>query len=225
MLRWEVEKITKLGLLCSLVGLAAIYIGAVHVRPSITPIAKIDNEFVGLKVTISGQVVDLRESNGHLFLKLQDNSGSVISVPIFSSTRSQLGDSIEMLDEVQVTGEVGLYRGELQVVPEEAGDISIVRTPCLGISSIDNGLLGEPIKVRGVVEKREIVGRGNIILTLNEDGEQLAVFVPSSVAKSSEFPEIHVGYVVQASGWLRLYENELELQITRASNIKVIEAA
>ena len=85
------EKITKLGLLCSIVGLAAIYAGAVQVRPSITPIAKIDNEFVGLKVIISGQVVDLRESNGHLFLALQDNSGSAMSVPIFSSVRAQLG--------------------------------------------------------------------------------------------------------------------------------------
>jgi DNA/RNA endonuclease YhcR with UshA esterase domain len=219
------EKITKLGLLCSLAGLAAIYAGAVYVRPSVTPIAKIDNEFLGLKVIISGQVVDLRESNGHLFLKLQDNSGGVISVPIFSSTRSQLGDSIELLDEVQVTGEVGLYRGELQVVPEEAGDVIIVHSPCMGVVSIGADLLGEPIRVIGVVEKREIVGRGNIILTLAEDGGQLAVFVPASVARSEQFPEVHVGYTVQASGWLQMYENELELRITRASNIKVIEAA
>ena len=218
------EKITKLGLLCSLVGLAAIYAGAVYVRPSVTPIAKIDNEFIGLKVIISGQVVDLRESNGHLFLTLQDNSGGAMAVPIFSSVRSQLGDSIEMLDEVQVTGEVTLYQGALEVVPEEAGDISIVHSPCFGISNIDNGLIGEPIKVRGIVDKREIVGKGNIILTLGEDGAQLAVFVPSSVAGSSEFPEVHVGYVVQAGGWLQLYENELELRITGASNIKVIEA-
>jgi len=219
------EKITKLGLLCSLAGLAAIYAGAIYVRPSVTPIARIDNEFLGLKVIISGQVVDLRESNGHLFLKLQDNSGGVIAVPIFSSTRSQLGDSIELLDEVQVTGEVGLYRGELQVVPEEAGDIIIVHSPCMGVASIGADLLGEPIKVSGVVEKREIVGSGNIILTLAEDGGQLAVFVPASVARSEEFPEVHVGYTVQASGWLQMYENELELRITGASNIKVIEAA
>jgi len=219
------EKITKLGLLCSLAGLAAIYAGAVYVRPSVTPIARIDNEFLGLKVIISGQVVDLRESNGHLFLKLQDNSGGVISVPIFSSTRSQLGDSIELLDEVQVTGEVGLYRGELQVVPEEAGDIIIVHSPCMGVASIGADLLGEPIRVIGVVEKREIVGSGNIILTLSEDGGQLAVFVPASVARSEQFPEVHVGYTVQASGWLQLYKNELELRITGASNIKVIEAA
>jgi DNA/RNA endonuclease YhcR with UshA esterase domain len=219
------EKITKLGLLCSIIGLAAIYAGAIQVRPSVTPIARIDNEFVGLKVIISGQVVDLRESNGHLFLTLQDNSGGTMAVPIFSSVRSQLEDSIEMLDEVQVTGEVTLYQGALEVVPEEAGDISVVRTPCLGISSVDNGLLGEPIKVRGVVEKREIVGKGNIILTLSEDGEQLAVFVPSSVARSGEFPEVHVEDVVQASGWLQMYRNELELQVNRASYIKVIEAA
>jgi len=176
-------------------------------------------------VIISGQVVDLRDSNGHLFLKLQDNSGGVISVPIFSSTRSQLGDSIELLDEVQVTGEVTLYRGELEVVPEEAGDVIIVHSPCTGVASIGADMLGEPIRVIGVVEKREIVGSGNIILTLAEDGGKLAVFVPASVARSEEFPEVHVGYTVQASGWLQMYNNELELRLTGAWNIKVIGAA
>ncbi len=43
------KTMTKLSLLCSLTGLAAIYAVAMQVRPTMTPIASLDNEFVGLK--------------------------------------------------------------------------------------------------------------------------------------------------------------------------------
>lgn len=217
--------ITKLSLLCSLAGIAALYVGAVQVRPSVTAISKLDNDFLGLKVIISGQVVDLRQSNGHVFLMLKDESGGLISVPIFSGIRSQLSSSIELLDIVQATGVVKEYNGELEVLPEAASDIVIVHSPCVSVSGIGEDSLGELVKVRGVVAEREIVGRGNIILTLQEDGGELPVFVPASMAGNSNFPEVHVGYTVQATGWLQLYDNELELRLKDASSIEVVEAA
>lgn len=217
--------ITKMSLLCSLAGLAALYVGAVQVRPSVTAISRLDNDFLGLKVIISGRVVDLRQSNGHMFLTLKDESGGLISVPIFSGIRSQLSSSIELLDIVQVTGVVKEYNGELEVLPETASDIVIVHSPCASVSGISEDNLGELVKVRGVVAEREIVGRGNIILTLHEDGGELPVFVPASMAGNSNFPEVHVGYTVQTTGWLQLYDNELELRLKDASSIEVIEAA
>jgi len=217
--------ITKMSLLCSIAGLAAIYVGAAQVRPSVTAISKLDNDFLGLKVIVSGQVVDLRESNGHLFLTLKDDSGGLISVPIFSSIRSQIPESIELLDVVQATGVVKEYNGELEVLPEQAGDIVVVRSPCATISALSEDNLGALVKVCGVIAEREIVGKGNLILTLREDGDELPVFVSASMARNSNFPEVHVGYTVQATGWLQLYENELELQLKGASSIEVVEAA
>ena len=217
--------LTKMSLLCSLAGIAALYVGAVQVRPSVTAISKLDNDFLGLKVVISGQVVDLRQSNGHMFLKLKDESGGLISVPIFSSIRSQLSEYVELLDTLQVTGVVKEYNGELEVLPEKASDIVIVHSPCASVSAITEDNLGEMVKVRGVVAEREIVGRGNLILTLREDGGELSVFVPASMAGNSNFPEVHVGYTVQAAGWLQLYDNELELRLKDTSSIEVVEAA
>ncbi|KXB09464.1 hypothetical protein AKJ35_00780 [candidate division MSBL1 archaeon SCGC-AAA833F18] len=102
----------KLSLLCSLTGIAVLYAGAVQMRPGLTPIAKLDEDYVGLKVKVSGQVIDLSEHpDGHLFLKLKDDSGGVISVPIFSRVRSELGENIALLDNVQVPGQVKLYKG------------------------------------------------------------------------------------------------------------------
>lgn len=218
------KTVARLSLICSLTGLAAIYVGAVSTRPRMTPIASLDNGFVGLQVVISGQVIDYREHrDGHLFLKLRDDSGEVVSVPIFSRVRAEL-ESIELLDVVEVKGEVVLYRGELEVVPERASDVKVVHTAPVKLSSLSKENAGIAVKVQGTVVEREIVGSGSLILTLREDGSQLPVFIPSWIADDG-LPELHVGNVARVDGWLQLYNGELELKVTNASHLHVVEAA
>lgn len=217
--------ITRLGLLCSLTGLVSLYVTAAQLRPAVTPIARLNDEFIGTKVMISGEVVGLREHrDGHLFLKVKDESGGVISVPVFARVRSKLNESIELLDVVQVTGEVGKYRDELQVVPNKASDLRIVHTPTARLSTIGKDDLGELVKIQAPVVEREIVGKGSLVLTLREDGSQLPVFVPASIVRDG-FPEVHVGYVIRVGGYLQLYNDELELKLMNPAHIRVIEAA
>ncbi len=215
---------TRLSIICSLVGLIAIYASAATARPRVTPISALDNGFVGLRVAISGQVMDCREhQEGHLFLKLQDSSG-VVSVPIFSRTRAQLEESIELLDVVEVTGEVVLYQGELEVVPEGAKDISVVHTAPVSLSSLTAENAGDAVKVQAVIAEREIVGNGNIILRLREDGGELPVFIPSWVVEEG-LPELHVGDTVRVDGWIQIYNGALELKLASASHLHVLEDA
>lgn len=217
--------ITRLSLACSLTGLLSLYAAAIQMRPTVIPIASLNDEFLGLKVMISGQVIDLREHvDGHLFLKLKDESGGVMSVPVFAGVRSQLGEPIELLDAVQVTGLVKKYRDELEVIPDKASDLRIVHAPAARISSLNTEQIGELVKVEGIIIEREIVGKGSLILTLREDGHELPVFVPASVVKNG-FPEVHVGYLVRIDGWLQLYNDQIELQLKSANHIRVIEAA
>lgn len=219
------KTITRLGLICSLTGLAAIYAGALSVRPRVTLISNLDNGFIGLKVTVSGQVVDLRtHQDGHIFLKLRDDSGGVVSVPIFSRLCAELGESIELLDVLEVTGEVVLYQGDLEVVPDRASDVKVVHIPPVRMSDLSEENVGVPVKVQGTVVEREIVGRGNMILTLREDGHQLPAFIPYWVVEDG-LPELHVGAMVRVDGWLQLYEGELELKVVNASHVHLVEAA
>ncbi|MDI6884494.1 MAG: OB-fold nucleic acid binding domain-containing protein [Hadesarchaea archaeon] len=219
------KTVARLSLICSLTGLAAIYVAAASVRPRVTPIASLDNEFVGLKVAISGQVIDYREhQDGHIFLKLRDDSGGVVSVPIFSRLRAELGESIELLDVVEIVGEVVLYRGELEVVPGRASDVKVVHTAPVKLSSLSVENAGVAVKVQGTITEREIVGGGNFILTLMEDGGQLPVFIPYWIADDG-LPELHVGDVVRVDGWLQLYNDKLELKVANASHLHVVEAA
>lgn len=215
----------KLSLVCSLAGLAAIYAGAISVRPRVASIASLDNSFVGLNVIVSGEVVDIRyHRDGHLFLKLRDQSGGIVAVPIFSRIRAELGDSVELLDSVEVRGEVVVYRGELEVVPGEASEVRVVHSAPVGVSGVGKENVGTPVKVQGTIADREIVGNGNLILTLREDGSELPVFVPRWIVEDG-MPEVHVGDLVRVDGWLQLYEGELELKITSAANIHLAEAA
>jgi len=217
--------VTRLSLLCSLTGLAALYVAAANTRPAVTAIASLNDDFIGTKVVISGRLIDLREHiDGHLFMKLKDDSGGVISVPVFASVRSQLKEPIELLDVVQVTGSVKKYQDELEVIPDKASDLRIVHVPATRISSLSENQIGELVKVEGVVAERAIVGKGSLILMLRDDGGQLPVFVPASVVKDG-FPEVHVGYTVRVDGWLQLYNDNMELQLKDASNIRIIEAA
>jgi len=217
--------VTRLSLLCSLTGLAALYIAAANTRPAVTAIANLNDDFIGTKVMISGRLIDLYEHiDGHLFMKLKDDSGGVISVPVFASVRSQLNEPIELLDVVQVTGLVKEYQDELEVIPDKASDLRIVHVPATRISSLSENQIGELVKVEGVVAERAIVGKGSLILTLRDDGGQLPVFVPASVVKDG-FPEVHVGFTVRVDGWLQLYNDCMELQLNDASNIRIIEAA
>ena len=219
------EKVVmRLSLLCSLTGLAAIYIAAASARPAVTAISSLNSDFIGTKAVISGRVVDLYQHiDGHLFLKLRDDSGGVISVPIFAGVRSQLEEPIELLDSVQVAGVVKEYQGELEIIPDKASDLRIIHASATRISSLSEEQLGELVKVEALVAEREIVGSGSLILTLNEDGYQLPVFVPASVVRNG-FPEVHVGQTVRIDGWLQLYNDQLELELKSADHIRVIGA-
>jgi len=219
------KTIARLSLLCSLTGLAAIYVGAASARPRITSIASIDNSFIGLRSTVSGKVIDYREHDeGHLFLKVQDSSGGMVSVPIFSRTRAQLGDSIELLDIVEVTGEVKVYQGEFEVIPDEAKDVIVVHTAPVRLSSLSAENAGSTVKVQGSIVEREIVGGGNLILTLRDDGGELPVFISSWISEDG-LPEMHLGDTVRVDGWLQIYNGKLELKVASASHLHVVEAA
>lgn len=215
----------KMSILSSIVGVMMLYAGATQMQESISPISQIDEDFVGLKTKISGQVIDLQgHSKGHLFLKVKDKSGGVISVAIFSNIREKLDGEIELLDNIEIVGRVKEYQGELEIIPEGAGEVRHFHSPPVEVGMVDKSRLGESIKVRGIVSEKIEVGGGSLILELCKGEDNLQVFVPYSVAKKSEFPGIKIGDTVEMSGNVQLYEGELELEVDNPLNVGIIGA-
>ncbi|MEM5878914.1 MAG: exodeoxyribonuclease VII large subunit [Candidatus Aenigmatarchaeota archaeon] len=119
-------------ILISLTGLVFIYFSALAISPSETKISKIDSSLIGKLVSTTGKISYVRaHSAGHIFLTLSDGD-SKIDVPIFSSLISKLNSNgITQYDlrkgkTVRITGIVGEYKGQLQIVPRKPADIQIL---------------------------------------------------------------------------------------------------
>lgn len=214
----------KMSLFSSLAGLTLLYAGAVQMRPGLTPISKIDNDFVGLKTQIRGQIINLRtHSKGHVFLKVKDESNGVISIPIFSRTKSKLNENIELLDNIQVTGKVKDYQGNLELLPETPEKIKIFHSQPSKISEINRESIGEKVKIQGNLTKKRSTSGGSLVLELENNHASLKVFVPQSTANSSNFPRIEEKNKIRIAGTIQLYKNELELKVHNPCNIRTIK--
>jgi len=119
-------------LLCSVAGLVLIYLAATKIEPVPVKIENIDSGLVGRSVTIKGYVA--YKSNhpaGHIFLTVSYNK-TKIQVPLFAGFVDKLTESDFPLDElkkganIMVTGLVGEYKGQLQVVPRKITDIKVL---------------------------------------------------------------------------------------------------
>ncbi|KXB06630.1 hypothetical protein AKJ51_03295 [candidate division MSBL1 archaeon SCGC-AAA382A20] len=226
MIHLKNSKMIKLSLISSLTGMILLYAGAMQMRPKLTPISQVNKDFVGLKAKISGKVIDIQKhSNEHIFLKVKDQSGGVISIPLFKNLLSDLDKRIELLDRIQATGRIKKYQGDLELIPEKANDIQIVHTTPTELSKINNEKIGEKVKVRGFIKKKTQVGAGNLLLTICKKDESLKVFAPKNVTNYGNFSKIEEGKTIQVAGTVQIYENELELKISDSYNIKIVGAS
>lgn len=215
----------KLSLISSLTGILLLYVGATQMKGEITPISQLDKDFVGLKTRISGRVISIREhSESHLFLKVKDSSGGVISVPIFAGVRNNLDEKIELLDNIEITGRVEKYEGELELLPEGAESIRHFHSSPIEIGNIDKSKIGSTVKVRGNIAEEESVGEGSLIIQLCQENNNLTVFIPNYTHGDGGFPSLEVGDTVKMAGNVQLYEGELELKVDRPYNIEIIGA-
>ncbi|MEM5836287.1 MAG: exodeoxyribonuclease VII large subunit [Candidatus Aenigmatarchaeota archaeon] len=118
--------------LISLVGLVFIYFSSLAISPVEIKISRIDSSLIGRLVSTTGKISYVRtHSAGHIFLTLVDEN-SRIEVPIFSSLASKLNSNgITQYDlkkgkTVRITGIIGEYKGQLQIVPRKPTDIQIL---------------------------------------------------------------------------------------------------
>ena len=130
------NRLVYICIVCSVVGLALIYIAARSIKPSSTPISGITFDMVGRSVKTTGYIsYKSSHPNGHIFLTIADGDGSRIQVPLFAGFVSSFernnmqhatADELRRGAVVEVEGLVGEYRGQLQVVPRKPDDLKIL---------------------------------------------------------------------------------------------------
>lgn len=126
------NQINLISLLSSLVGLILIYYATTNIEPQQMSINDITADMEGRKVSIAGLLVDKRlHEDGHLFLTISDRTSNM-QVPLFADFMKNL-EQIGITDKdfrikskISVDGIVENYRGSLQIIPRNLGDIKIL---------------------------------------------------------------------------------------------------
>ncbi len=105
----------KISIVIAIIGIAALYFITNYFKENTTKIVDLKT---GQVSRISGMVTSLRTSkDGHVFLKVADNTGE-INVVAFKG--SNLGaDGLEVGDSVSVLGRVEEYKGALEIIAKE----------------------------------------------------------------------------------------------------------
>ncbi|TDA32738.1 MAG: hypothetical protein DSO02_04840 [Hadesarchaea archaeon] len=205
-------KTGKLILICAIMGLLLIYLGLRLSEPERLEVSSLTKERLGSMVLLSGRVMDLNEHpDGHLFLKVGEENCTV-SVPLFAGVRKRMEMGIELLDWVEVRGRVKEWKGELEVVPSRPEDIRIKREAPRRVGEIGRGEVGKLVKVWGRVKEVTKVGENFLLLTLEEDGKELDVFLPFSIG-------VRVGERIVAAGRVQLYREKLEVVVKRNTHL------
>lgn len=220
------DSITKLSLISSTVGIILLYLSAASISPGVTPISEIDENYIGLKTKISGEVIKTQKhSDGHLFLKIRGKNYEKMRVPIFSQTHSKLKDRIELLDNIEVKGEVTEYRGELQIQPTNRKNITVVNSAPLRISKISKSEVGEIVKVRGYISKRNKKGDGSYSIILKNNDDEIKIHIPKKIASSPKLEMMQEGEMLKAAGPLELQENDIAITIRDIYNLNFDETS
>lgn len=114
--------LVKFCILGSLIGIVSLYLLSFMLIPVEAGAGEITREHIGRKVTLEGELRELRlHRNGHIFFELHDDTGSA-DVVIWEDSVEQLelsGVDMSRLENganITITGDVEYYRGGIQVV-------------------------------------------------------------------------------------------------------------
>ena len=118
----EQALLTRISLVCSVVGLIALGLISSSITSNTILIQTVTPDSIGLMVKLCGVITRAYTSkDGHVFLDLADESGT-INVVVFESMVNGLSINPYELkegDNVCVRGEVDMYRNELEIVPKD----------------------------------------------------------------------------------------------------------
>lgn len=114
------SQLRKIAFVFAIIGIAGIVAVAQFSKPEQVKAAEINEAMLGSIVELAGRAANLTEKDGHIFMDVADDSGSIKVVMFERTARTQKGVYVlKKGDNVTVTGKVLLYKGELEVQADE----------------------------------------------------------------------------------------------------------
>lgn len=107
------KQLYKISIFLSVIGLTLMYASSQYLEPEKAEIGEIDESWTGKTLRINGEAANVTRTENHLFMDLEDSAGSIMVVQFDSQT------SVDEGEELEVSGHVELYEGELEIVARE----------------------------------------------------------------------------------------------------------
>jgi aspartyl-tRNA synthetase len=121
------NKLIRICLIGSCIGILAIYVISFSLVSQEYLIGDVNKNMIGQNVKLIGSPTNIyHHINGHMFFDLTDDSGS-IKVVIWENVKEQLamqGTDLRGLNKdniIECSGEIELYKGELEIIPDSKG--------------------------------------------------------------------------------------------------------
>ncbi|MBR3213771.1 MAG: exodeoxyribonuclease VII large subunit [Methanosphaera sp.] len=118
------NKIFKICIITTVVGLLAIILLSPYVNPEKLTIDKIDNSKIDNQVEVTAIVEDIHKTKGGTtIITLKDNT-SKINLVIFASTLNVA--ELHRGEKVNIKAKVTQYNGQKELILEEGGNLKVI---------------------------------------------------------------------------------------------------
>ncbi|MFP4393993.1 MAG: hypothetical protein ACLFTI_01910 [Anaerolineales bacterium] len=205
----------------TLVDVADIALHPLDAAPEITEpaiethaVGKLSEADEGARVQIAGRVVAMGGFSGGMKAVVDDGTAQIILL-LWDSVYGELSDptALDIGAEIIASGEIHLYEGELELVPNRPADVEIVQAapeiPWVSIAELTENDVGRVVRLRGVLGEPDGFSAG-VKIPLNDGTGAITVLLWSNIAVEVT-PAPAAGLPVEVMGTVESYQGELEL--------------
>lgn len=169
-------------------------------------ISSITEAMKGQQQSIVGTISKRSTNKGNVFLKVTDDSGT-ISVPIFKDKQIKVV-ALTPGTLVKVSGEVDVYQGEIEIIPQAKEDIFSVEKEVS--EQITSEQVGQTKTLSAEIISKYVHPKGHIFLTVQTTNGQ-TLKVPLFANLKPETAQYPVHAMTTIKGKISEYKGELEL--------------
>jgi DNA/RNA endonuclease YhcR with UshA esterase domain len=194
------------------------------------PIGSLSAADEGHLVTVQGTVRQAEPFSAGYRMTLDDGTGSV-TVLLWNDLYRALPDpsSLRTDAQLEVTGEVAIYRNTLEIIPVRPRDVVLLTGPpsarALSIGALADQPLGATVTVEGTVIAAESFQNG-FRLTLDDGTGQVVLLLwLSAYDRLADPARLQTGVRVRATGELDEYRGQREVVPARGSDVIITQAA
>ncbi len=182
------------------------------------PVSQVNAGRAGETLTLRGQVTGTASFSAGFKFTLDDGTGHIMLL-LWSDVYDAVAEvaGLNVGATVRVSGEIGHYEGELQIVPAEAGDLTVEiagggpDAPRREIGALSGADVGTLVEIEGGVGRTEDFGSGLRIYLTDGSGEVQLLLWQNVADRVPDRERLVAGARVRAVGEVEEYKGALQV--------------